>query len=153
VNFANTSVNADSVVWDFAGLGSATGDSVSFQFPQTDSFEVCLIAYGACGIDTICQMVWAENISVVEFEIQSRLSVYPNPNSGRFVVDYQMESAGDIRIDIVDLSGKLIMRDDVRGVQGMFQKQYDFGHIANGSYMIRLHSPDGIVTRRVVVTK
>ena len=153
VNFANTSVNADSVVWDFAGLGSATGDSVSFQFPQTDSFEVCLIAYGACSIDTICQMVWAENISVVEFEIQSRLSVYPNPNSGRFVVDYQMESAGDIRIDIVDLSGKLIMRDDVRGVQGMFQKQYDFGHIANGSYMIRLHSPDGIVTRRVVVTK
>ncbi|MCC5915996.1 MAG: hypothetical protein JJU02_01580, partial [Cryomorphaceae bacterium] len=96
VSFESHSINADSVVWDFGGLGTATGDSVSFQFPQTDSFEVCLIAYNSCGSDTACQMVWAENISVEDHSLAANLSIFPNPSNGQFVLSFEQAFADDV---------------------------------------------------------
>ncbi|TVQ78549.1 MAG: T9SS C-terminal target domain-containing protein [Flavobacteriales bacterium] len=153
VSFQSTSVNADSVVWDFAGLGSATGDSVSFQFPQTDSFEVCLIAYGACGIDTICQMVWAENISVDEHALLVSFELYPNPSNGAFTLSYSQELVGNISIEILDLTGKSLLRETKEGFSGTLHKQYHFESFAAGTYMLRLHTPQGVLTRRVIISK
>jgi hypothetical protein len=153
VAFQNTSVNADSVVWDFAGLGTATGDSVTFQFPLTDSFEVCLIAYGSCGTDTICQMVWAENISVERFGELLDLKLFPNPNNGTFTVSFLQHLKGDLQVEIIDLSGRVLLNQLYTNHQGAFDNTYDLSHLASGMYQMRLRSPDGTAIRSFVISK
>lgn len=57
VSFTNQSKNASSWAWDF---GDGNGDTVAnpvHQFPSPDSFEVILIAYGDCGMDTSVQTI------------------------------------------------------------------------------------------------
>jgi hypothetical protein len=153
VSFQSTSANADSVVWDFAGLGTASGDSVSFQFPQTDSFEVCMIAYNACGTDTICQMVWAENISVERFGELLNLRLFPNPNNGSFTVSFLQHLKGDLQVEIIDLSGRVILNQLYTNHQGAFDNTYDLSHLASGMYQMRLRSPDGTAIRSFVISK
>jgi hypothetical protein len=153
VSFVSTSQNADSVVWDFAGLGSASGDSVSFQFPQTDSFQVCLIAYNSCGTDTICQMVWAENISVEQFAQQMQLDIFPNPNNGRFTLSFVQDYIGDVTIDLLDLSGKLISREHHPKFNGKYHRDLERVNLAGGSYLLRISTANGVTTRRVVINK
>ncbi|TVQ78548.1 MAG: T9SS C-terminal target domain-containing protein [Flavobacteriales bacterium] len=153
VNFANTSVNADSLVWDFAGLGSATGNNVSFQFPQTDSFEVCLMAYGSCGIDTICQMVWAENISVEKFKSQNRLMIYPNPSNGNFKFEMELSQAGNIKVEVLDLSGKLIHSRLFNNLPSGIFSQSIHTEWPSGVYVLRISSPDGVYQRRISIVR
>ncbi|TVQ81432.1 MAG: T9SS C-terminal target domain-containing protein [Flavobacteriales bacterium] len=153
VSFQNTSLNADSVVWFFDTLGTAAGDSVTFQFPQTDSFEVCMIAYNSCGSDTICQMVWAENISVERFGELLDLRLFPNPNNGTFTLSFLQHLKGDLRVEIIDLSGRVLLNQLYTNHQGAFDNTYDLNHLASGMYQLRLSSPDGTTMRSFVISR
>ena len=153
VNFFNTSQNADSVVWDFAGLGTAMGDTVSFQFPQTDSFDVCMIAYGGCGNDTVCKRVWAHNISVDKHSLASSLQIFPNPSEGKFTLRFNQQQASDVSIELLDLSGKSVWMEHHARYSGLYSKDFDRGDLASGVYMLRINNRDGIITRRVMISK
>lgn len=153
VSFRNTSVNADSVKWYFADLGTATGDSVSFLFPETNSYQVCMVAFNECGSDTICKLVWAQNISVDAHGLTANLEIFPNPNTGSFSLSFLQESRGDLSIELIDLKGKTLFREITKDFIGTFSKDYQFDQLAAGTYMIRLHTAQGIITRRVVISQ
>jgi len=52
VAFSNNSQNADSYLWDFAGLGSSTEADPSFDFPGAGTYAVALTATNGCGSNT-----------------------------------------------------------------------------------------------------
>jgi hypothetical protein len=153
VNFFNASQNADSVRWDFAGLGTAIGDTVSFQFPQTDSFDVCMIAYGPCGTDTICKRVWAHNVSVTGHSLAASLQVFPNPSEGKFTLRFNQQQVSDVSIELLDLSGKSVWMEHHTRYSGVYSRDFDRGDLAAGVYILRINNRDGIITRRVVINK
>jgi hypothetical protein len=151
VEFQNTSAHADSVRWDFAGLGTATGNNVSFQFPQTDSFQVCLTAYSECAVDVYCENVWADNISVQGFGELTDLRIFPNPNQGNFTLIFSQEEKADVQIEIIDLSGRVVLNRYFTNHQGEFEQMFDVAHLAAGMYKLRLRSGSGNVIRSFIV--
>jgi hypothetical protein len=56
VTFINLSANASSFHWDF-GNGSTSDEEDPTAVLAPGMHEVCLIASGSCGADTVCQMV------------------------------------------------------------------------------------------------
>lgn len=56
VTFINLSANASSFHWDF-GNGSTSDEEDPTAVLASGMHEVCLIASGSCGADTVCQMV------------------------------------------------------------------------------------------------
>ena len=153
VAFFNTSVNADSIVWDFAGLGTSTDDTVSFQFPETDSFTVCLIAYSECGADTICETVWAENVSVEDHSLAGSLKVFPNPNSGDFELSFDQPFTSEVTIELLDLSGRSIWMDKQDEFSGPYNHRFSRSDLSSGTYLLRINNHDGMITKRVIITK
>ncbi|MCC5916441.1 MAG: T9SS type A sorting domain-containing protein [Cryomorphaceae bacterium] len=153
VDFVFTGKNANSVTWYFDTLGTAMGDSVSFQFPRTDSFQVCVVGENGCGSDSVCKWVWAENISVDEHSLAVSLEVFPNPNEGRFTLSFDQLKNSDITIELLDLSGKTIFLEHHKGFSGVYQKDFDRNDLSSGMYMLRINNRDGIITRRVVIGK
>ncbi|MCC5916905.1 MAG: T9SS type A sorting domain-containing protein [Cryomorphaceae bacterium] len=152
VGFQNTSMEADSVTWIIDNQ-TFSGDTVSYQFPRTDSFEVCLVAYNSCGSDTICQWVWAENVSISTFDVVDELEIFPNPSEGRFNLSFTQNFLSDVRIELLDLSGKTILVEHHKNFQGSFSKDYNHQKLSSGMYMLRLQNRDGVISRRIIIGK
>ena len=112
-----------------------------------------MIAYNSCGSDTICKMVWAENISVERFGNIQNLRLFPNPSDGVFNVTFDQQLKGSLQLEIIDLSGRVVLNKLFSDHQGAFSTTFDLGRLASGIYQLRLHSPDGVAIRSFVIQK
>ena len=76
--------------------------------------------------------------SIDEQEISNQISVYPNPSNGNFNIkinDFETKS-----IDIVDLTGKIILRRTISN-----QTLVDLSSFADGMYIVRLSNDNGYI--------
>ncbi|MCC5916311.1 MAG: T9SS type A sorting domain-containing protein [Cryomorphaceae bacterium] len=155
VNFTFTgSGQVGDVEWIFADtLGTALGDTVSFQFPETDSFQVCVVGTNGCVIDTFCQYVWAENIGLEDHGLAGSLRLFPNPSQGAFELSFNQPYISDVTIRLLDLNGKMLWTEHRNQHEGMYRQNFDRGDLAAGIYMLQIHNRDGMIVRRVVINK
>jgi PKD repeat protein len=75
------------------------------------------------------------------------ISVYPNPTENELFVDMKNMDIDVTRIEILDLSGKVL--HVVPANQGSIMKM-NTSNLAQGMYQIRIHSDDYSVTKRFV---
>ncbi|KFD39565.1 hypothetical protein AT05_04310 [Schleiferia thermophila str. Yellowstone] len=151
VTFNGTATDADSVLWDFAGLGTASTLNATFTFPQNGSYTVCFTAFNSCGTATSCDTLDFK-VSIAENLLGSFLKIYPNPNSGVFEVTFSDDLAS-MPVEIVDLTGKVVYRNEWISAGGYFKEVIKFNNIAAGTYMIRVYSSAGVINRKVVIGK
>ncbi|MCC5917346.1 MAG: T9SS type A sorting domain-containing protein [Cryomorphaceae bacterium] len=153
VDFYNTSGASDSVFWDFSGLGTAFGDTVSFQFPTVDSFEVCMTARNKCFDETICKKIYTNNISVITHPLEKSLRIYPNPNNGEFSLMFDLKAASDVSIELHDMRGRIIWHQSLENYFGKYEKSFDQSRLSSGSYLLRINTRNGIISRKVIINK
>ncbi|MCC5916032.1 MAG: T9SS type A sorting domain-containing protein [Cryomorphaceae bacterium] len=151
VDFYNTSAAGDSVSWDFSGLGTDMGDTVSFQFPQADSFEVCMTAWTKCFDETVCKKIYVTDISVVAHPLENSLRVYPNPNNGKFALEFDLKVASDVSIELLDMRGRILWFQSLQNHTGQYRESFDQSSFSSGSYMLRIHTRDGLISKKVVI--
>ncbi|MCC5917721.1 MAG: T9SS type A sorting domain-containing protein [Cryomorphaceae bacterium] len=153
VEFINTSSPAGTIAtWDFGGLGTATGDTVFFTFPQTNIYNVCLTASNFCDTDNTCQAINVYGINVDKFEL-ANLRLFPNPNEGRFSLSFSQDYIGNVVIELLDLTGKVVSRELIKNFSGDYHNEFDYGNLASGSYLMRISTVKGSVTKRVVINQ
>lgn len=88
---------------------------------------------------------------IAELEV-SDLSVFPNPNTGQFTVNYSLSAAADINIELYNLLGQ---RVDVleNGTVGAGSHQITVdNNLPEGVYTLRLAGNGQVVTQKIVVT-
>jgi hypothetical protein len=66
-------------------------------------------------------------------------SVYPNPSSGTFALTFN-QNEGDVIIEMVDLSGRIVYSANENNVQSGFTTQIVTENLAAGTYMLRITS-------------
>jgi hypothetical protein len=66
-------------------------------------------------------------------------NVYPNPNNGTFTLAVN-SNAGDVVIEMVDLSGRVVYSANENNVQSGFTTQIVTENLAAGTYMLRVIS-------------
>lgn len=74
---------------------------------------------------------------------QLKITVYPNPSNGVFIVD-----AMDLyinSIDVIDLNGKLILTKTINDTKATL----DIQNFANGTYFIKINSTNGIQNLKI----
>lgn len=85
------------------------------------------------------------NYTSVDENKASWVAIYPNPTDGRVTIE-----ADDLKhITICNMLGQIIYEDNASGNEFV----YDFGQHGEGVYLIRIETTNGIVTKRVAVTK
>jgi len=85
-------------------------------------------------------------VGVDEITTVTNFSVYPNPANEIVNVSYELASAGNVSLTVTDISGKVIMSNDL-GVQtaGSYKSNLNTASLANGVYFYTL-TVDGIST-------
>ncbi|MFD2784994.1 PA14 domain-containing protein [Hymenobacter rubripertinctus] len=80
----------------------------------------------------------------------ARLSLFPNPvTTGQLTVRVEQATAAAATLEVLDLSGRLVLRQVLAG--STHQEQIlDVGTMPTGIYLVRLLSPNGVTTQRLV---
>jgi len=87
----------------------------------------------------------AENIEKTSSE---KLSIYPNPNSGNFVIVHNQLSNYD-NVEIVDITGKTVYKMNLK--QGIKQQEINISYLKNGIYFLSLYSNQMKETKKLII--
>jgi hypothetical protein len=87
---------------------------------------------------------------VDENALNSTLSVYPNPNSGQFTVSVNNPEATDMTIELVNISGQVVYRNEVKAAYS-YNEDIDASTFAKGVYYLKVSDAKGVKVEKVVV--
>ena len=119
------------------------GSSILVMWGATGG-NVTVNATNDCGSSTMRTLsvaVTCREAQVSEV-LQSTATLYPNPTGGKTTL--QFESKADVRysIQVMDVTGRMILSENISAVEGSNMHELDFTTIAKGMYLIRLESSD-----------
>lgn len=79
------------------------------------------------------------------------LSVYPNPSTGVFTVSFELFNTTEAEVEIYNNVGALVSKQEVTTATGTLS--VDLSAQPNGVYFIKLVTADGVVTKKMIVSK
>ena len=151
VNFANISENADSYEWHFGDGETSTENDPVHEYSQSGDYLVQLIASNLCGSDTITKEVNIVIVSIEEVAQRLDFKLYPNPNSGNFMLEMEAPAAPWLDLKIYDALGRLVYEEAMEFRSGQLQKPVNLANAAAGVYWITLQAEAFNITRKVVI--
>jgi WD40 repeat protein len=87
--------------------------------------------------------------------VEGNISVYPNPASNSFVVNYTIQASGESSLTIRDLNSKIVRTifDKKFLEAGSYLETVDASPLSPGMYYIFLTSPDGSESSGVIIIR
>lgn len=148
---ASTSTGATAYAWDFGNGQTGTGVNASATYSKDSSYTVCLLITGACGaIDSTCNTIVVQGVSIEENTFKAVLTLFPNPSKGAFNLN-----VGNIKdrfdVEISDLSGRVIYR--AIDLEPRENHLIDVTGEAAGLYMISIKGEGVLMNRRIIIEK
>lgn len=105
VDFTNTSMEANSYLWDFGDANTSTEQNPTHTYAGAGSYIVSLQAINAICNDDISYEVQVPMVGINEISAAEMIDINPNPNSGTFSVD--ISNLGDVsNYYILDMAGR-----------------------------------------------
>lgn len=149
----NTSTGAVTYQWNW-GDASPTDNSAnpSHAYTQNGTYTITLIVTGICGNDTITQTVTITQVGLQDVDLQNTLQVYPNPNGGLFTVQFELSTAKDVHVEVLDVQGRKVAEQRAESVLS-YREQVDLSTAESGVYVLRIITTDGVATRRIVLQR
>jgi membrane-associated protease RseP (regulator of RpoE activity) len=83
--------------------------------------------------------------------IADKFTIAPNPNDGRFVVDFAAKEKGTLLFSIVDMTGRIVKAETVQNFDGFYNKQINIENEAKGAYLINFQIDGKIVSKQIIL--
>lgn len=125
----------------FAPISGATSQSFT---PSVNGSYAVIVQQSGCFDTSAC--ITVTNVSIAEQQLSDNISVFPAITSG--LVQLQLQQALPVvTLQVFDMSGRAIRREEFRNLRN---HTLDLSGLAAGVYQVRLTTPDGSVTRKIV---
>lgn len=135
-------------------LGNADRTALEIiSFVWTDAPTIKTITKdGEVRILNVCRE--GDSVRLVRQVSATILTVYPNPASSHVVVDYTLGENGNTIIEMIDMQGKIVTTL-LSGVAkaGNFSNRLNLMYVPNGSYFLRMQTPNELFTKQITVQK
>ncbi|MCB0846575.1 MAG: PKD domain-containing protein, partial [Bacteroidetes bacterium] len=151
VTFADSSANADSVLYDFGDGTTSSEADPTHTYPASGIYTVCQIAYNLCTPDTTCIEISVIATGIDDIPGLNTLNVYPNPNNGVFQIEVGVDARSEMNVEVMTIRGKKVFAKDYGTINGTIQEGIDLQHISKGVYFIRFTLDGNSVTRKLVI--
>lgn len=143
VTFTNTSQNAVNYTWDFGDDSTSNEVSPTHTYLITGNLNVQLIAENVCTSDNADSVITLLNTGIRNQTNAPKLSLYPNPNNGNFILNAEVKPNEVAYIEIINNLGQLIIQQKL--VSG---KEHSFSFtnkLSKGIYQLQLKKNNEIV--------
>jgi hypothetical protein len=142
----------DGTYWDVYGQGDfSTGraDWVSFAIGHTGIPYVAFVDEGNSSGASAYRDIYTAGIRGINS--LSGLSVYPNPNNGRFQVSIQSDLQQDVQIGLYDMLGRAVWQESPVSVSGSYTATISVAGLPQGIYALQVKSQDGVQSKMIEV--
>ncbi len=108
--------------------------------------------FGAYYVDVINQgdACHATGINDFSSDLNSALSVYPNPSNGVFQLKLNAGSRVNGEIVVIDVTGKKVFAENI-DITGMLTKEINLSTLAKGLYTVQLRTASGFASKNISV--
>ncbi|MCB0805999.1 MAG: T9SS type A sorting domain-containing protein [Bacteroidales bacterium] len=150
---------ADTYEWTIspADAGTISGSGMTAEVEWTTEWEgtatITVTAMNDCGtgtvsegFDVMCSI--CTGINENNFE---DISVYPNPNSGIFTVEFSTVLKDNVTIKVLNTLGKVIYSEENLESTGNFSKTLDLSNFDKGLYFLVLENYRGNTVNRIII--
>jgi PKD repeat protein len=120
-------------------------------------YQVCYNLTDPSGnvADEICRFVFVgapPANGIDENDLNSSVTIYPNPNSGVFRLDISLSEPKELKIEIYNMMGALVKTvDNSKSATAVYE--IDLSNNASGVYYVRVQSDDQVINRKVTISK
>ena len=159
VNFTDLSIGADTWSWDFGDGLFSTTQNASHTYASGGTYTVCLTAENNCTSDSVCSTITMTTVGIHESSMEN-LKLYPNPTQGILHLSIPADvERNKMTFTIYNILGKIVFATSASELESITsngeQQHYliDLGHMAEGSYLIKVLSGDKLFTEHVVFSK
>ena len=151
VNFYDTSLNAQSYIWQFGDGGTSTAKDTSHKYNGSGQYTVTLIVSNMCGSDSqtvVINLVSGQGIE--ENTFMNNLSVYPIPTNGNLEVAFDYSELNALEIKIFNLLGQNQYSETISNLSGKYHNIINLSQLSNGIYMLQISSDKRSVNIKIV---
>lgn len=142
-----------------ADAGSISGNTLEAVISWNEDYRgearVYAAAVNVCGASDWSEPQTLEIISTVGLDEQTaqNLKIYPNPSNGRFTIDMNKLSSGQLRISVLNIIGELVYEESREVSHDQFFGEVNLEHLPNGIYMINLENNTSRSTQRISIKR
>lgn len=88
-------------------------------------------------------------LSTVDNELEG-FAIWPNPNKGRFTVNFTTTATNQVTIDVFDIRGRSIFMKRFDSTTN-FTKELDLSSAAAGLYMVRVNDGERVSIKKIII--
>jgi photosystem II stability/assembly factor-like uncharacterized protein len=81
----------------------------------------------------------------------SNLNIYPNPNNGKFMIDFSAQNASELLLEIYTAYGRKITERSLKSQAGNNSLSIDLSKYNTGIYCMRLVSNDTFLNQKIII--
>jgi len=96
------------------------------------------------------------SVSAGSISSTNNIGIYPNPNTGNFIISGTFNNTTDneATIEILNVTGQVVYTDKASVHNGMIQKRIDLGtNVPGGMYMLRLRTENDHQTQQFIIRR
>ncbi|TKS56471.1 S8 family serine peptidase [Mesohalobacter halotolerans] len=94
------------------------------------------------------ELCYEETLSVSDMA-SIEFSIYPNPSSGRVVVNFNQNISDDVKIDIIDLNGRALRSFAHENSSNNFS--FNLSDLSSGIYFVRIKSQNQSAVKKLIL--
>ncbi|MCD4680327.1 MAG: T9SS type A sorting domain-containing protein [Bacteroidales bacterium] len=144
--------------YDFNGTSTSdnkiigTWNATNYGFTSNQNVEFSFYAYNNYGNDTYDQSLCVEFYGGIDdIESLTSFNIFPNPNTGQFVLEMELTQQADFEISVINISGQEVYNEKLKSISGKCQKNFDLSNLSKGIYNFQLLTNDGVVNKKIII--
>lgn len=79
-----------------------------------------------------------------------RFELFPNPNNGKFNVNFDLKKKGDTEIRVVDVKGREMYFETLKNFKGNYSNEIELGEVAKGIYFLQVSQNGKQMVKKII---
>lgn len=143
-------------LWDLGDGSSTSQRNPTYTYLTDGQYTVCLTAKNNFNdppfskpADSTCKVinvtVGVEDLSLLDASFQ----LFPNPTTGTLNLNVKGSNFENLQVNVINIIGETMIVRNFGKVQASSTLSMDMSSLADGVYMIRISTEQGVITKRV----
>ncbi len=160
INFTDQTLNSPtSWNWTFTGgspSSSTSQNPTSICYSTAGTYQVSLTATNSDGSDTeikTAHITVNTCLGVEDLSFINSLSIYPNPNTGNFMIEMDITKVANFQIKLLNVIGQTVYEEKVNSRSGIYQKEINLSGHGEGIYFLSIETKEGVIRKKVLIVQ
>lgn len=79
------------------------------------------------------------------------MNFYPNPNDGKFTLEFNLKGKGDTEVNVMNMEGKPVYSEMLKNFSGNYKKEIDISANPKGTYFVKVKQGEHSQLKKIVL--